>query len=1219
MFTSRKRQKDARDASQETNASGSAVGDDFGLSERSDAELEEMTKQILKEMDVKLIVNVMEGMDRTKMLQICYQYQQQKMKEESAAQYCHRIKKSLERKEDCKKLLESLRVTMTNNNVPWINEFGNEGGFQLLTSLMGKLLRRLDTIRSKSAAAAAAADSEEDTQHNSQQNAQEEEHCVSCLLETIRATRNCLNCQPGIRFLFHPGSRLCFKLVETLFMASSVSDERFRQFNYCYSQLMKLTLPLLFTIPFVDNDNNTAEDNSNDGISGRILLSSELTAFAEQRNVPRFACVINCLRFDDPQITHKALVFINSFLSTAADDENDWRVRILWRGEFLSAGLKTLIPNIECLAEKNEKLKKVFKQFEEAQLKDNKRLKECFTNLQNDVHDLDSCTNMLLSSCKNSDCEHILLQLLLKLLLVSDRKYKRATYFSVINKCVSSVAFGDTALDQDTEKQSVFTGGDLDDEFDKMERDDGIKRLNKRLDSAVEEKQEAVSLQIKYYEKLKELQHECSELRKIAPSGRALPPATVLDLPLPKELGKIVNGTQNHGIAAGVAFPTGPGCPPPPPPPPPPPALLMPDHKRNKLATTAGGSVPPPPPPPPPPSALRPGRGGPPIPPPPPPAFGTPPNAFLHAASPELPDYLKKKSGKQPEVPMKKLPWNAAIIRPNALNKNSLWAQIDEKEVASEDVFDFLKAKFSATGRMNCLPMNLAKRPPSKAKTPLVIQDAKMLQALAILQGSCKLSFKRWRNAILEVDEKALNAELVDKLKSALPPLEMINRLKKSTDDEMQRMPEGEQFVATLSSINGLPLRLEAIHLKLCWSEAFGELKSGITTVTEACEELLKSQGLKHFINLVLLVGNFMGRTKNSKDAFAFELSVLNKLVDTRDCDNSETLLHGLIRLLHRKFNGKFTTFALDDFHHVSKACRVDVSELSKNKIDQVRNSIEKVATYLSGYKMQAENDRFNERIGAFVKQAKEDLVTVDSLWENMQRKWSAVQAYLCFDPKKYAMDRLFADVHTFKGHYQNARAEVLKDQLKGAVDGREGAKVSSRKPFKPIQPIASEAAKRAQQRNSTSSRRELLLSNEGGGGGSTATTPARPQATKIGTTPNAAPFGAKDAGGDGGVIDKIEQMLEEGMYRIECQKRPFRVRRKGQPTVYVSVADDVNNATPTTAADSVKKPVVNVVVADQEERDDDEVLPKKAVVNEYLNVPSSVDLLLRLRGLDGD
>lgn len=43
-------------------------------------------------------------------------------------------------------------------------------------------------------------------------------------------------------------------------------------------------------------------------------------------------------------------------------------------------------------------------------------------------------------------------------------------------------------------------------------------------------------------------------------------------------------------------------------------------------------------------------------------------------------------------------------------------------------------------------------------------------------------------------------------------------------------------------------------------------------------QEVMKSEGLKHFINLVLLAGNFMGRTKNSKDAFAFELGVLNRV-----------------------------------------------------------------------------------------------------------------------------------------------------------------------------------------------------------------------------------------------------------------------------------------------------------------------------------------------------
>ena len=36
-------------------------------------------------------------------------------------------------------------------------------------------------------------------------------------------------------------------------------------------------------------------------------------------------------------------------------------------------------------------------------------------------------------------------------------------------------------------------------------------------------------------------------------------------------------------------------------------------------------------------------------------------------------------------------------IKPTNLNKESLWAQIDEDEIATDDVFDFLKMKYSAT------------------------------------------------------------------------------------------------------------------------------------------------------------------------------------------------------------------------------------------------------------------------------------------------------------------------------------------------------------------------------------------------------------------------------------------------------------------------------------------------------------------------------------------
>jgi hypothetical protein len=102
-----------------------------------------------------------------------------------------------------------------------------------------------------------------------------------------------------------------------------------------------------------------------------------------------------------------------------------------------------------------------------------------------------------------------------------------------------------------------------------------------------------------------------------------------------------------------------------------------------------------------------------------------------------------------------------------------------------------------------------------------------------------------------------------------------------------------------------------------------------------------------------------MGRSKNSTDTFAFELGILirvffincytfwsmgllSQLIDTKDTENSETLLHGLVFLMHKKFNGKYNNFALEDFHHVTKACKIDSAELEKSK-NYLQNSVKKV------------------------------------------------------------------------------------------------------------------------------------------------------------------------------------------------------------------------------------------------------------------------------------
>ncbi|KAI1709322.1 formin homology 2 domain-containing protein [Ditylenchus destructor] len=356
------------------------------------------------------------------------------------------------------------------------------------------------------------------------------------------------------------------------------------------------------------------------------------------------------------------------------------------------------------------------------------------------------------------------------------------------------------------------------------------------------------------------------------------------------------------------------------------------------------------------------------------------------------------------------------------------------------------------------------------------------------------------------------------------------------------RRPLLELFVATLATINALPIRLESIQLKLCWNDTVSELKSTISAIAEACDEIKQSKGLTHFVSFVLLAGNYMGKTKTSKDAFAFELSALCKLIDTKDSENSETLLHSLIILLDKKLNGRYTNFAIEDFHHITKASRSDLGETQKTK-DSLKNTLKKVADYVSKYVKQSESDKFLDKLGSFVEQAQKEISVVEGMWDNMQMKWTLLQKYLCFDQKKYPMEKLFGDLKQFQTHYETALRDI--NRAKENKKKKQAAAVKKREPFKSIQPA-----------NMPKGTAEIKADQD-----------------------------------TGGVIDKIEQMLEQGRYRPGGQRTPreskmrlsskfpvnesrteneentrqvgqtggYRVRRKGQPTVFVPPQDSDN------------------------------------------------------------
>lgn len=58
------------------------------------------------------------------------------------------------------------------------------------------------------------------------------------------------------------------------------------------------------------------------------------------------------------------------------------------------------------------------------------------------------------------------------------------------------------------------------------------------------------------------------------------------------------------------------------------------------------------------------------------------------------------------------------------------------------------------------------------------------------------------------------------------------------------------------------------------------EVKSNLSTIAEACDEIRHSVGLGHFISMVLATGNFLMKSdKNNKDYYGYQMHLLTKVI----------------------------------------------------------------------------------------------------------------------------------------------------------------------------------------------------------------------------------------------------------------------------------------------------------------------------------------------------
>ncbi|XP_036281172.1 protein diaphanous homolog 1 isoform X3 [Pipistrellus kuhlii] len=896
--------------------------------------------------------------------------------------------------------LESLRVSLNNNPVSWVQTFGAEG----LASLLDILKRLHD-------------EKEETAGSYDSRNKHEIIRCLKAFMNNKFGIKTMLETEEGILLLV-------------------------RAMDPAVPNMMIDAAKLLSALCILPQPEDMNE---------RVLEA--MTERAEMDEVERFQPLLVGLK-SETSIALKVgcLQLINALITTA--EELDFRVHI--RSELMRLGLQQVLQDLRKI--ENDDMIVQLNVFDEQGDEDSYELKGRLDDIRMEMDDFNEVFQFLLNTVKDSKAEPHFLSILQHLLLVRNDYEARPQYYRLIEECISQIVLFKNGADPDFKCRhlQIDIEGLIDQMIDKTKVEKSEtkateleKKLDLELTARHELQVEMKKMESDFEQKLQDLQGEKdalgSEKQQIATEKQDLE-AEVSQLTgkvakLSKELEDAKKEMASLSAAVtAVPPPSSTTVPPAPPLPggsgtviPPPPPL------------PGGAAIPPPPPPlpggpggPPPPPPLPGGTGIPPPPPfpggpgipPPPPGMGMPPPppfGFGVPAAPVLPYGLTPKKLYKPEVQLRRPNWSKFVAED--LSQNCFWTKVKEDRFENNELFAKLTHAFSAQTKTSKAKKDQEggeeKKSVQKKKVKeLKVLDSKTAQNLSIFLGSFRMPYQEIKNVILEVNEAVLTESMIQNLIKQMPEPEQLKMLSEMKD-EYDDLAESEQFGVVMGTVPRLRPRLSAILFKLLFNEQVENIKPEIVSVTAACEEVRKSESFSSLLEITLLVGNFMNAGSRNAGAFGFNISFLCKLRDTKSTDQKMTLLHFLAELCENDYPDvlKFP----DELAHVEKASRVSAENLQKN-LDQMKKQISDVERDVQNFPAATdEKDKFVEKMTSFVKDAQEQYNKLRMMHSNMENLYKELGEYFLFDPKKVSVEEFFMDLHNFKNMFVQAVKENQK------------------------------------------------------------------------------------------------------------------------------------------------------------------------------------------------
>uniref|UniRef100_A0A8C0ASP1 Formin like 3 n=1 Tax=Buteo japonicus TaxID=224669 RepID=A0A8C0ASP1_9AVES len=281
--------------------------------------------------------------------------------------------------------------------------------------------------------------------------------------------------------------------------------------------------------------------------------------------------------------------------------------------------------------------------------------------------------------------------------------------------------------------------------------------------------------------------------------------------------------------------------------------------------------------------------------------------------------------------------FNWTALKPNQIS-GTVFSELDDERVLEDLDLERFEELFKTKAQGPALDLVCAKNKASqKAASKVTLLEANRAKNLAITlrKGGGSGSPSPTVRARGRFDLATLPVDFVECLMRFLPTEAEVKALRQYEGERkpLEELADEDRFMLQFSKVERLPQRMAIMAFLGNFTENL-QMLTPLNAIIAASASVKSSQKLKHMLEIILALGNYMNSSKRGA-VYGFKLQSLDLLLDTKSTDRKMTLLHFIALTVREKYP-ELATF-WQELHFVEKAAAVslenvllDVKELGR-------------------------------------------------------------------------------------------------------------------------------------------------------------------------------------------------------------------------------------------------------------------------------------------------